>query len=54
MDILSSDVAGLANDMDIVTSAKLGNACAAYCIESVGGASGVPDFQTVCKRAEQL
>jgi sugar/nucleoside kinase (ribokinase family) len=44
-------IAGLIAGEDLVTSARLGNACAAFCIEAVGGAAGVPDYATVRRRA---
>jgi sugar/nucleoside kinase (ribokinase family) len=37
-------IAGLAYGEEALTAAKIGNACAAFCIESVGGSSGVPAF----------
>jgi sugar/nucleoside kinase (ribokinase family) len=40
-------MAGLANGRSILESARLGNACASYCIQAVGGATGVPDWLTV-------
>jgi len=35
-------IAGLAHGEDTLTAARIGNACAAFCIEAVGGAAGVP------------
>lgn len=46
-------IAGLAHGEDIVTAARLGCACAAFCIEAVGGAAGVPDYQAVMRRATE-
>ena len=46
-------LAGLAHGEDVVTAARLGCACAAFCIESVGGATGVPDYQAVVRRASE-
>ena len=46
-------VAGLANGEDILTAARIGNACAAFCIEAVGGSSGVPRYEAVQARAAQ-
>ena len=44
-------IAGLIEGEDLVTSARLGNACAAFCIEAVGGAAGVPSYDAVKARA---
>jgi sugar/nucleoside kinase (ribokinase family) len=44
-------IAGLASGEDILTAAQIGNACAAFCIEAVGGSTGVPDYSTVRQRA---
>jgi sugar/nucleoside kinase (ribokinase family) len=44
-------IAGLMEGEDLVTSARLGNACAAFCIEAVGGAAGVPSYDAVRARA---
>lgn len=44
-------IAGLASGEDLVTAAKIGNACAAFCIEAVGGATGVPAYDAVRQRA---
>jgi hypothetical protein len=46
-------IAGLASGEDVVTAARLGNACAAFCIEAVGGSSGVPRYEAVQRRASQ-
>ncbi len=46
-------MAGLASGEDIVTAARIGNACAAFCIEAVGGATGVPSYEAVRQRASQ-
>jgi ribokinase len=46
-------IAGLASGADIATAARLGNACAAFCIEAVGGSSGVPGYAEVQRRAAQ-
>lgn len=43
-------IAGLAHGEDIITAARLGNACAAFCIEAVGGAAGVPSYAEVRAR----
>jgi len=47
-------IAGLASGEDVVTAARLGNACAAFCIEAVGGSTGVPYYEAVKRRASQL
>ncbi len=44
-------IAGLAHGEDAQRSAKLGAACAAYCIGAVGGATGVPDYAAVAHRS---
>ncbi|HZP00493.1 MAG TPA: carbohydrate kinase family protein [Terriglobia bacterium] len=44
-------IAGLASGEDLVAAAKIGNACAAFCIEAVGGATGVPSYEAVRQRA---
>ncbi len=44
-------IAGLASGEDILTAAQIGNACAAFCIEAIGGSTGVPDYSTVRRRA---
>lgn len=44
-------IAGLAHGEDTLTAARIGNACAAFCIEVVGGSAGVPDYGTVRQRA---
>jgi len=46
-------IAGLASGEDILTAARLGNACAAFCIEAVGGSTGVPRYEAVQQRAAQ-
>ncbi len=40
-------VAGLADEMDVVSSARLGCACAAFCVQCVGGSTGIPRFEDV-------
>jgi len=45
-------IAALAVDEDLVTAARIGNACAAFCIEAVGG-TGIPKYATVRQRAAQ-
>ena len=47
-------IAGLAHGEDIVIAARLGNACAAFCIEAVGGSTGVPCYEMVQRRASQM
>lgn len=44
-------IAGLVNGLDDVQAAQAGNLAAAECIRNVGGAVGIPRFQTI---AEQL
>jgi sugar/nucleoside kinase (ribokinase family) len=44
-------LAALANGEDLHTAAAIGNACAAFCIEAVGGSTGVPSYQEVRQRA---
>ena len=44
-------IAGLAHGEDVPVAARLGAACAAFCIEAVGGATGVPDYARVQRRA---
>jgi sugar/nucleoside kinase (ribokinase family) len=44
-------VAGLAQGEDLVTAARLGTACAAFCVSAVGGSAGVPDYARVYGRA---
>jgi sugar/nucleoside kinase (ribokinase family) len=46
-------IAGLASGEDILAAARMGNACAAFCIEAVGGSSGVPCYEVVQRRASQ-
>jgi sugar/nucleoside kinase (ribokinase family) len=46
-------IAALASGEDIHTAARIGNACAAFCIEAVGGSTGVPGYQSVQQRAAQ-
>ncbi len=44
-------LAALATGEDLPTAARIANACAAFCIEAVGGATGVPRYAEVRKRA---
>ncbi|MHB9023269.1 MAG: carbohydrate kinase family protein [Armatimonadota bacterium] len=46
-------IAGLAHDLEPLAAARMGNACAAFCIESVGGATGIPAYAEVADRAEK-
>ncbi len=46
-------LAGLTHGADPVEAARIGSACAAYGIEAVGGATGVPDYPAVLRRATQ-
>jgi sugar/nucleoside kinase (ribokinase family) len=45
-------ITALSRGNDPVTAAQIGCACAAYGIEAVGGATGVPHYDTVCQRAQ--
>jgi len=44
-------VAALAYGEDVLTAALIGNAAAAFCIEAIGGSTGIPDYATVRQRA---
>jgi len=46
-------IAGLASGEDVFAAARIGNACAAFCIEAVGGSTGVPRYEAVRERAMQ-
>jgi len=46
-------ITGLTRGEDIFFSSRLGNACASFCIGAIGGSAGVPDYDTVSKRAER-
>jgi len=46
-------IAALACGEDILSAARMGNACAAFCIEAVGGSTGVPRYEVVQQRAAQ-
>lgn len=46
-------IAGLAHGEDVVTAARIGNACAAFSIEAIGGSTGVPSYEAVRRRATQ-
>ena len=46
-------IAALAQGEDLITAARIGNACAAFGIEAVGGATGVPRYAVVRQRALQ-
>ena len=43
-------MAGLAAGMTPVDAARAGHACAAFCVEHVGGAAGIPPFASVLAR----
>lgn len=43
-------LAGLAEGLSAEKCAKLGAACASFCIEAVGGTTGVPSLETVKQR----
>ncbi|MEI8242644.1 MAG: carbohydrate kinase family protein [bacterium] len=47
-------IAGLVKGADVLTAARLGHACAAFCIEMIGGFGGVPDYAAVVRRAEVM
>ncbi|MDD4870199.1 MAG: carbohydrate kinase family protein [Kiritimatiellae bacterium] len=47
-------LAALAHGEDVPAAALIGHACAAYCIEYVGGSSGIPVYSRVVKRAGKL
>jgi sugar/nucleoside kinase (ribokinase family) len=44
-------LAALAHGEDPITAARMGNACAAFGIEAVGGSTGVPSYPAVQRRA---
>lgn len=44
-------IAGLAEKADIATAARLGHACAAFCVEGIGGATNIPLYDAVKRRA---
>jgi 2-dehydro-3-deoxygluconokinase len=46
-------LAGLWQDMDLESCAKMGAACASFCIEAVGGTTGIPTLDKVRERAEE-
>jgi len=43
-------LAALMHGEDIAAAAGIGNACAACCIEHIGGSAGIPDYERVCRR----
>ncbi|MEI6520542.1 MAG: carbohydrate kinase family protein [bacterium] len=46
-------IAALAHgEKDLLAAAKFGSACASFCIGSVGGMTGIPDYITVKQRAD--
>ena len=45
-------IAGLAAGLPVADAARTGHACAAFCVEHVGGAAGIPSWETVLQRAE--
>ena len=47
-------IAALASGENILTAARIGNACSAFCIEAVGGSTGVPPYEAVRQRAVQV
>ncbi len=46
-------LAALAHGEDAVTAAWVGNSCASFCIEAIGGSVGVPPYESVRRRARQ-
>jgi sugar/nucleoside kinase (ribokinase family) len=46
-------LAGLWQDMDLESCARMGAACASFCIEAVGGTTGIPSLDKVRERAEK-
>ncbi len=44
-------IAALVHGEEIVTAARIGNACSAFGIEAIGGSTGVPDYAAVRQRA---
>jgi sugar/nucleoside kinase (ribokinase family) len=44
-------LAGLAHGEDVVAAARIGNAAASFCIQAVGGASGIPAYAVVREKA---
>jgi sugar/nucleoside kinase (ribokinase family) len=47
-------IAGLSQGEDVISAARVGNACAAFCIEAVGGSTGVPKYDLVGQRASAV
>jgi sugar/nucleoside kinase (ribokinase family) len=47
-------MAALAHGEDVLRAARVGNACAAFGIEAVGGSAGVPAYAEVCRRADLI
>ncbi|HEY3418242.1 MAG TPA: carbohydrate kinase family protein [Armatimonadota bacterium] len=46
-------IAGLAHGLEPVNAAQLGNACAAFCVEAIGGATGIPAYAAIVARAAE-
>ena len=44
-------LAALAHGEDVATAARIGNAAASFCIQAVGGASGIPAYEVVREKA---
>ena len=44
-------IAGLAAGLELLDAARTGHACAAFCVEHVGGAAGIPAWPEVLRRA---
>jgi sugar/nucleoside kinase (ribokinase family) len=47
-------VAGLIEGRDVVAAARIGNACAAFCLEAMGAAVNIPPYADVARRAGLL
>ena len=47
-------MAALAHGENILRAARVGNASAAFGIEAVGGSTGVPNYEEVCRRANLI
>lgn len=44
-------LAALMHGEDVIAATRIGHACAAYCIEHIGGSAGIPDYASACRRA---
>ena len=45
-------IAALSKGNDVIKAAKIGHACAACCVEHLGGATGIPDYESVLQRTK--